>query len=861
MMGHFEVARRVAVIFCLVLAAGALVAGTASAEIVDDVVLKTDANGEVDAVVKFTIPVRYIRHFPQQKSAYVVVYFDVLNTVAPDQWQNYEEHRSPPSDLIEGFTVSTRDLNTGPKIEVRFKRPVDFTTVREGKEGRSIVLHIKPQVPLHNEGKSAAPTGALLAPAAGAAGAAKAAAPAAGVAGAAAGAALPAATPAPAVKAAPAAAVQPVTPSAAQPPPAPASGVAAASAPVEFAPPPPVQSLPVTSATVPGSKILPATTLGPGLPPFPALEIPPSAPPAPTPGLPLAEQIRIANGQAALLMLKARDAIFGGRMFEAVEALNNVLKLPTNRYTEDAQLWVGIAREKGGQADKARLEFELYLKLYPNGSAAPWVKERLALLNRILPPPPPVAAAAPAPTATAARPPEPKQPYQNTRYGSLSMYYYNGNSQTNTVTTVGTVQTPTSLTATDQSSLITNVMATDRFYNNENEVRLVLQDFYSKNFLKTPGATSTNRLNALYGEWKDRTDNAYFRVGRQSAIGGGVMGRFDGAAAGYGTSRDWRLNVVGGQLSDQTLGPKPIFYGASLDFGLNDPVGGSFYGISQKVNGITDRKAVGGTLRYFDPQKTALAIYDYDTQFRQWNMVTLQGTVNDGAGGATYNFLVDRRRSPSLNIRNAVNGTTASITTLLQNGWTTQDLIDLAKLRNAVSNTGQAGVMVPLRDKLQSATDIIVTNTSGMQQSGTLNPDGTTGLEGFVGATQGSGNAWTLSQRLIANDLIANHDVSMASVSFTKSRFVSGKTLMFNNHSMLQEAWWLDPSLRFYWQTDSTGGKVRVIAPALRVGYRIRNSLTLESEGGVEWTRNNPSVLISSRITRKYFSLGFRWDF
>jgi hypothetical protein len=811
-MGHIDATTRI--VICCLLAACALLASPASAEIINEIVLKTDANGEVDADVKFTIPVHYIRHFPQHKSSYVAVYFNILHTVAPDEWQNYEAHRSPPSDLIESFTVSTRDLATGPKIEVLFKRPVDFTTVRDGKDGRSIIIHLKPAVPPPVTPPVAAPpAGALLAPQ-------------------------------PAVKAAPTA----------------PSASAVTAAPVEFAPPPPLPSLPVASAAIPGAKVVPAATLGPGLPPFPALEIPPRAPPAAPPGLPLAEQIRIANSQAALLMLKARNAIVTDRMFEAVGALNDVLKLPTNRYTQDAQVWIGIAREKGGQPDRARLEFELYLKLYPNGTVAPWVRERLALLNRVLPPP---AATAPAPLAKAAagKPPQAEQPYQNAGYGSLSMYYYHGNSQTNTVTTVGTVQTPTSLSLTDQSALITNVLATDRFYNNENEMRLVFQDFYSKNFLTTPGSTSTNRLNALYGEWKSRIDNAYVRVGRQSAIGGGVMGRFDGAAAGYGTNADYRLNVVGGQLSDQILGPKPVFYGGSLDFGLNDPVGGSVYGIYQRVGGITDRKALGGTLRYFDPDKTALAMYDYDTQFRQWNMVTLQGTANGGAGGATYNFLVDRRRSPSLTIRNAVNGTTATLPILMLNGWTTQDLIDLAKLRTAVSNTGQVGVTVPLRDKLQSGTDLIVTNTSGMPQSGTLNPDGTTGLEGFVNASQGSGNAWTLSQRLIFNDLIVSHDVSMVSVSLTKSRLASGRTLLFNNHTMLQEVWWVDLSLRLYWQTDNVGGKESIIAPVLKVGYRVRNSLTLEAEGGIEWTDNKPNALVSSKSTRNYFSFGFRWDF
>jgi hypothetical protein len=339
-----------------------------------------------------------------------------------------------------------------------------------------------------------------------------------------------------------------------------------------------------------------------------------------------------------------------------------------------------------------------------------------------------------------------------------------------------------------------------------------------------------------------------------------VMGRFDGAAGGYGTSSDWRANIAAGHLSDETLGPKPVFYSFSLDFGINDPVGGSLYTIKQTVGGVLDRKAVGGMIRYFDPHKTALSMFDYDTQFNQWNMITLQGTVNSDSG-TDYNFLLDHRRSPSISIRNAVNGTTATLDTLIQNGWTQTDLIALAKSRNAVSNTAQVGMTYHIREKLQSGTDIIVSNTTAVPESGTLNPDGTTGLEGFVAASPGSGNSWTLSERLIANGFITSNDVSMASLSFNKSHLLTGKSLTFNNHSTLQGVWTLDPALRFYWQSDNTGGKESIISPSLRIGYQVRNSLTLETEGGIEWTDNRPSTLVSSKITRKYFSLGFRWDF
>jgi len=128
----------------------------ASAEIIDDIRVKTGANGEVDAAIKFTLPVLHLRYFPPQKSQYLVIYFNILDSVSQDQWRNYESHRFPPSDVVTKFTATTRDLNTGPKIEIEFNRPVEFS-VKAGRDGRSLYIHIKPGQPQQDKQKIPVP--------------------------------------------------------------------------------------------------------------------------------------------------------------------------------------------------------------------------------------------------------------------------------------------------------------------------------------------------------------------------------------------------------------------------------------------------------------------------------------------------------------------------------------------------------------------------------------------------------------------------------------------------------------------------------------------------------------------------------
>lgn len=369
---------------------------------------------------------------------------------------------------------------------------------------------------------------------------------------------------------------------------------------------------------------------------------------------------------------------------------------------------------------------------------------------------------------------------------------------------------------------------------------------------------------------RNRIEDYSVRVGRQSPYGGGVTGRFDGATAGYGVTPDYRANVVAGRLSDAVIGPKPVFFGTGVDLGVKDAVGGSVYVIKQTVKGLTSRQALGGNMRYFDHGTTAMAMLDYDTKFRAVNWATLQGTLHDDAQEMDYNFLLDRRRSPVLDIRNSVMGTTNGVDVLLQNGFTQSDLLNLAKQRTASSTLAMLGVNKRIAEKWQAGGDISVSSISGLPQSGTIINGvqvgstlvgGTPGLEGFIPATPSTGAAWTFFGRLIGNDFITDHDISIASLSYTKSHQMTGQMLLLTNHSNLHDQLTLDSTLRLYLQKDQFGGKQSVLAPVVKFGYRMGKSLTLDTEGGIELTNSTPSTLQSSKTNRQYFSVGFRWDF
>ncbi|MBI5006935.1 MAG: hypothetical protein HZB95_07385 [Nitrosomonadales bacterium] len=549
-----------------------------------------------------------------------------------------------------------------------------------------------------------------------------------------------------------------------------------------------------------------------------------------------AEQTTIAetNKQARALMVQGRDALAAKNNEAAVEAFNKLLLLPPNDFTQDAQEWVGVARERADQKERAKIEYELYLRLYRDDEGAARVAQRLAGLSG--------QGADQGIVETA----EKKQQARWTTFGSLSSRYYYGKSKIESTQVFNGVSETTSTSLTDQSMLITSVDASERYVSDEYDGRLVFRDVNTKNFLANQ--SGQNRVYSAYGEIKGRTQDYLLRVGRQSSYGGGVLGRFDGLAGSYGNPEDMRYNAVAGSLADYSQGSKPRFVGASVDKG---PF--SFYGINQTVDGTLDRRALGTEWRYFEDKNTAYALLDYDTYFRAVNAAQFMGTL--GALGGTVNFMVDHRKTPSLSIRTALNGaTTSSINDLLQT-MSASSLRDLALARTATSNMGQLGLTVPWRDKWQVGGDVRLSNTTGLTASSVPG----TPAAGTQPALPGRGTEKAVTLQLIGSGLYREGDIWSASTSFS-SGVATGNSIYFYNHSQFVSGWMMDASLQLYNQKDQLGGTTKRTYPMVRGSYRLKEQIFLDVDGGLELT-NYSGPQVTTKTTRYSLSGGVRWDF
>jgi hypothetical protein len=436
--------------------------------------------------------------------------------------------------------------------------------------------------------------------------------------------------------------------------------------------------------------------------------------------------------------------------------------------------------------------------------------------------------------------------------GSIAQYYYDGVTRAETAFSTPTTVDRASLSSRDLSSLVTTVDLNGRLRNEDGDTRVVVRDTNSVSFISAN--PSVNRLTAAYVDFRGLKVPLSLRAGRQNGVSGGVNGRFDGAIVGWGFAQKYRANVVAGYPVDYRLESNRRFLGFNIDAeGLADHWSGNAFVINQTVDGVEDRRAVGGEVRYFKSGRTLYSLLDYDVGFKAFNITMFQGTWQT-EGQTTFNLLLDRRKAPLLATTNAVIGQpTSSISTLLQT-FSLEQLRQRAEAVTADVTQALVGVTTPVSAKWQLGTDFRLTAVGALPQV----TDPNTGL--IIPATPATGNIYSYSVQAIGSNLYSARDIDSFNITFQKSPSFNGQFYSWNNLTAFNERWTIEPALRFYHQMDDFGTRVRRIAPGLRLTYRWREHLALESEFTVErtYTKGTSS---EDRTTRRFLYVGYRYDF
>ena len=529
--------------------------------------------------------------------------------------------------------------------------------------------------------------------------------------------------------------------------------------------------------------------------------------------------------------------------------LNESLNLPPNSRTREAQELIGGARQARGDVADARREYELYLSLYPEGPGTERVRQALATLGLTVPPP-----------AVAAADPASRKPGSTLLTGSISQYYYGGNSKTQTQLKdtpldgqLPTIISDETLAGTDQKQVLTSVDLNWRSRDSERDLRFAFRDSFTYDAM--PDRPSQNRLSALYVDWKELGPGLSARLGRQSGLGGGVLGRFDGLQAGWSFQPKWKLNVVGGQPTDDLLDTKRWFAGASVDAeSLGPNLGGSAYVIQQMIDGEIDRRAVGMDLRWFAPTASVFSQFEYDLTLKGLNIASLQGTYTL-ADNTTFNLLLDHRATPMLMLGNALFFADPNLAVLPR---TLDDLLaqrPIDVLRQQVADTtayatqGLMGATTPLNEHWQIGADLRLTNVGAIAPVAGILPLG----------LPGTGNLWSVGAQAIGTNLYSSRDTHVFNVTLLRGPSYSGWLASYNNLSVPRDRLQLEPSLRLYSQSGPNSVKTWRWTPGMRLTWRGGDKWVLESELSVESGKTTGPTL-NERATRMYYYLGYRLE-
>ncbi len=536
------------------------------------------------------------------------------------------------------------------------------------------------------------------------------------------------------------------------------------------------------------------------------------------------------------LINAGREALANAKFEDAALAFNRVLNLPPNAFSQEAQELIGVARERLGETAKAKAEYELYLKLYPDGPGADRVRARLAEIT----------------VATYAGTGPAEAPLAFTRWGSISQYYYGGQSRIETTTTTVTPATNATtidvarLSSVDQKQLTTNLDATGRWRQGPWDTRMVVRDSYTYSFLDN--GKSANQLTAAYVETRNATTNLLGRAGRMTGTSSGVLGRYDGGWISWGMRPDLRINgVVGTPVG--TAGPTATFVGASVD--IENPLPGTamqLFGIYQRVSGYTDRTGLGGEVRYFDPNRTLYALLDYDPTFRAVNIAMAQGSWQFGNGFA-MNLLADYRRTPTLQLTNLL---------LPFPGGNFQQIVStigvdaarkLAKDFTPISKVYLVGMTQQVTTQWQLGLDVRLASLTGTPATD-LSP-----------AQPGTGNVYAYTLQAIGTSLVPQwRDILVLNGNVLNGKLVDGWQVGFDYRFNPIDPLTIEPMYRYYQQDDNLGAHVVRHLPGLRVTYYLRERLSVEGEYQMEKAKLE-SATLNDDATRHFWYVGWRWDF
>lgn len=533
----------------------------------------------------------------------------------------------------------------------------------------------------------------------------------------------------------------------------------------------------------------------------------------------------IAGSEWDELLAKA-DLAFSKRDYgTAIPLYTKIVQRGSGNPQQQALEKLGMSRELNIQIAHAKRNYEDYLARYPGTPGAERVRQRLAALLAITEQPTRQLRAAKRQTMAPA--------WQRSIY--LSQYYRRHELEIN----------DNNIVALDGIFTNANLIGRRTGTNLDQEIRLSLA--YLHDFTDRLGNKDL-QFSSAYWDGYAKNYNSGLRIGRQTKYGAGVIGRFDGLTIRHDLSDQYQVGVVAGYLLDSSFdspsSDRP-FYGVFGEFKSSEgKLTISPYAIEQRIDGMTDRRALGFQTQWIGESATIWTNVDYDIYHSSLN--NLMALANFGIGKkSAYSFSFDQRKSPYLTTRNALIGQPFQELTELELTLIDLELKDLASDRTATTKSARASWNRTLSERWQFSTDIIYTDTSSTETSVNV-----TGYE--------ARDDLYYSMQLRANSVYGEGTYSAMLARYADSDTASTTTLYWNNRFNLGTNFWIYPRLRVTIRDFKASNQNQYsYVPSLRLDYRFSKRVRFEFELGYDSTTRETST-DDIDISGLFISAGYR---
>lgn len=536
------------------------------------------------------------------------------------------------------------------------------------------------------------------------------------------------------------------------------------------------------------------------------------------------------------IMDEGRKAMTAGDYGRAVLLFTKALQGGHHPRAAEAKELLGLAHQRSGQRAHARAEYEDYLALYGEADGADRVRQRLQALLTLEDGRQP-RAARPRPAAAG---------FAHSFSGSLSQFYRSN-----------VLDTEETGAETTNSSLDSDLFATSRHTRPGLSLRTNWSASYRHDLLSEGDASDALRITSAFLDVKWREGQQTLRLGRQSAAGGGVLGRFDGFVAGARVSDRWTLNLVSGFPVDfvesNHINSDRPFYGLRADSGTFwSHWDAQVFAIQQWIEGIEDRTAVGGQLRFVHSRGFGLALVDYDGSYSELNTAMFIGNwrVTDAT---SLNALVDVRASPIMTTFNAIQGQPVGSIDELRDLVGKSQIRQLAEDRTTLSRLVTLGVAHQLNRMWQVSGDVTVSNLSSTDASPAM------GSLPAIDAMEGTGNEYFYTLRTSATNLLLEGSYTTFDVRYADTATGKRYSVGMGGRYPVIERLRIGPQLVVELRRNDTGEDQWRTRPSVRVDYRWRRFLLL-AEGGVDISDGSANA-IGGDENDYFFTLGYRYDF